>query len=56
MKRMLTIEEGIAIIDGAMRSRAITDEARTVWRTLRAALLQREEMLRVIERMRGEDK
>lgn len=47
-KRILTTEEGIAVIDGTMRSRAVTDEARTVWRHLRARLLQCEEVTRVV--------
>lgn len=36
--RVIHVEQAIGIVDGAMTTRAVTDEAREAWRVLRAEL------------------
>jgi hypothetical protein len=49
-KRYLTTEEAIAIMDEAMRTRAVNDETRTVWRLLRAELHRLEAILHALRK------
>lgn len=48
--RVIDVEQAIGIVEGAMRTRAVTDEAREAWRVLRAELRRRMTPAEVLHR------